>query len=391
MIPFTKSIVVLLFSLIFAVSCQNQNMRMITVEPPVAKKIPEKLEKHGDVRVDNYYWLKNRNNEEVLRYLERENEYYDTLTAHTKDFQKDLFEEMKGRIKEDDSSVPYKKNGFWYLTRYETGREYPIYARKKGSLEAVEEIMFNCNELAEGHEFFNLGGISVSTDNKLAAFGIDTVSRRKYTIQIKDLETGEVLPDKIENTTGGSVWANDNKTLFYSKKDTVTLRADKIYKHRLGTPATSDELVYHEEDETFSIFVYKTKSKKYLVIGSYSTLTTEYRILNAGDPDGTFTIFSPRTRGLEYNISHYGRHFYILTNKDGAKNFKLMKTKEGRTSSEHWKEFIGHRKDVLLEDIDIFKEYYVISERNNGLNQLKIIRWDGTEEYYLPFESETYT
>ena len=364
---------------------------MITVEPPVAKKIPRKLEKHGDVRVDNYYWLRNREDEEVIRYLQREIDYYDTLTDHTKGFQKDLFEEMKGRIKEDDSSVPYKKNGFWYLTRYETGREYPIYARKKGSLEAGEEIMFNCNELAEGHEFFNLGGISVSTDNKLAAFGIDTVSRRKYTIQIKDLETGEVLPDKIENTTGGSVWANDNKTLFYSKKDTLTLRADKIYKHRLGTPAASDELVYHEEDETFSTFVYKTKSKKYLIIGSYSTLTTEYRILDAGDPDGTFTVFSPRTRGLEYNISHYGGHFYILTNKDGAKNFKLMKTKEGQTSSEHWQEFIGHRENVLLEDIDIFKEYYVISERNNGLNQLKIIRWDGAEEYYLPFESETYT
>ena len=212
-----------------------------------------------------------------------------------------------------------------------------------------------------------------------------------YIIQIKNLETGEIYPDKIENTTGSAVWANDNKTLFYTQKDPVTLRSDKIYKHRLGTSAKTDKLIFNEEDETFGTFVYKTKSRKYIVIGSYSTLTSEYQVLRADDPDGQFKIFSPRTRGLEYSIAHYGTDFYVLTNKDKATNFKLMKVKEENTSSDNWEEFIPHRTEVLLEDIDIFKDYYVLSERENGLNKLKIVRWDGNDSYYLPLEGETYT
>jgi oligopeptidase B len=200
-----------------------------------------------------------------------------------------------------------------------------------------------------------------------------------------------LFEDKIENTTGGGVWANDNKTLFYTKKDPVTLRSDKIYKHKLGTPSSEDELIFHEKDDTFSTFIYRTKSKKYLVIGSVSTLTSEFQILPTDEPDGEFKIFTPRKRGLEYTIFHYEDHFYILTNKDKAENFKLMRTDEVQTSQEHWNEFIPHRKEVLLEDIDIFKEYYVLSERENGLNKIRIIRWDGTEEYFLPFTIETYT
>lgn len=358
---------------------------------PVAKKIRKELVIHNDIRVDEYYWMNDREDPEVIAHLEKENSYYEALTSHTTDFQNLLFEEMKGRIKEDDSSVPYKKNGYWYVTRYEKGKEYPIYSRHKGTLEAPEEIMFDCNVLAEGHDFFNLGGIAISPDNKLAVFGIDTVSRRQYTVQIKNLETGEVYSDKIENTTGGAVWANDNKTMFYSKKDPVTLRSDKIYRHILGTKTEEDQLVFHEEDETFGTFVYRTKSKKFLVIGSYSTLTSEYRILNADTPYADFEVFSPRKRGLEYSIAHYEESFYVLTNKDKARNFKLMKVGEKNTSSENWKEFIPHREDVLLEDIDIFKDYYVLSERENGLNNLKITRWDTAESYYLPFDNETYT
>ncbi|WP_394367007.1 S9 family peptidase [Costertonia aggregata] len=364
---------------------------MTKIKSPVAKKNPQKLEKHGDVRTDNYYWLNDRENKAVIDYLEEENSYYAQLTGHTKDFQETLFEEMKARIKEDDYSVPYKNDGYWYITRYETGKEYPIYSRKKETLDADEEIMFNGNELAKDHEYFSIGGISISPDNTMAAFGVDTVSRRQYTIQIKNLKTGKIYDDKIDNTTGGSVWADDNKTLFYTKKDPVTLRSDKIYKHTLGTPPSSDELIFHEKDDTFGTFVYKTKSKKYIVIGSYSTLTSEYQILNANDPNGTFRMFSPRTRGLEYSISHYGDNFYVLTNKDGATNFKLMKAGEDKTSAEHWEEFISHRENVLLEDIDIFKEYYVLSERENGLNRIKINRWDESDSYYLPFDNETYT
>ena len=387
------SLSLLIVTLIFAVSCKNnssQNKDM-DVTPPVADKKEKYLEIHDDVRIDNYYWLNERENAEVIDYLERENDYYNKMTAHTDDFKQSLFEEMKSRIKEDDSSVPYFYNGYYYITRYETGKDYPIFTRKKGSLDAEEEIMFDCNKMAEGHTYFNLNGINVSPDNTKVAFGIDTVSRRKYTIQIKDLKTGEIYPEKIELTTGGSTWANDNKTLFYIRKDQQTLRSDKIYKHKLGSDVTNDKLVYHEEDETFNAFVYKTKSNKYLVTGSYSTLTTEYHILNANTPDDEFAVFNLRKRGVEYSISHYGDHFYVMTNKDGATNFKLMKTPENKTADSNWEEVIAHRDDVLLEGVDIFKDYLVVSERNNGLNKIRIKRWDNTEDYYLPFDNETYT
>lgn len=360
------------------------------ITPPVAAVKPERLEKHGDVRIDNYYWLNQRENQEVIDYLNEENNYYNTLTAHTKPLQEELFKEMKSRIKEDDSSVPYKYNGYWYITRYETGKDYPIYARKKETLDAPEEIMFDCNEMAKGHSYFNLSGISISEDNTWAAYGVDLVSRRQYTIQVKNLKTGEILPLKIENTTGGSTWAGDNKTLFYTRKDSVTLRSEKIYKHKLGTDADNDALVYHEKDETYSVFVYKEKSREYLVIGSASTLTNEYRILDAKKPDGDFQLFQKRTRGLEYSISHYGDQWYVVTNKDKATNFKLMVTPENATDKKNWKDLIPHRADVLLEDVDIFKDYLVISERSNGLNTIRIRPWKG-EEYYLPFEIETYT
>ena len=364
---------------------------MVKIKSPVAKKIPKQLVKHNDVRTDNYYWLNDRENKEVIAHLEEENAYYKKLTCHTDEFQQQLFSEMKGRIKEDDSSVPYKLNGFWYVTRFEKGKEYPIYSRKKELESAPEEVMFNCNELAKGYDYYSLGGISISPNNELATFGTDTVSRRQYTLQIKNLKTQEVYADKIENTTGSSVWADDNKTLFYTKKDPVTLRSDKVYKHVLGTPVEDDVVVFQEEDDTFNTFVYKTKSRKYIVIGSSSTLTTEYRFIKADAPNVDFTIFSERKRGLEYSIAHYKDAFYILTNKDDAFNFKLMKVDETATASVNWKEFVTHREDVLLEDIDIFNEYYVLSERKNGLNLIKVVRWDNNKAYYLPFNDETYT
>lgn len=359
--------------------------------PPVATIKPRKLEKHNDVRTDNYYWLNDRENPEVIDYLNKENSYYDAMTAGTKELQKSLFDEMKSRIKEDDESVPYLYNGYYYITRFETGKDYPIYSRKKGSLSAKEEIMFNCNELAKGHSYFQLGGVSVSEDNKYATFATDLKGRRIYTIQIKNLETGEILSDKIENVSGGSTWANDNKTIFYTHQDTKTLRSDKIYKHKLGSDSSKDVLVYHEKDDTFNTSVYKEKSKKYLVIGSGSTLTSEYQILNANTPDENFKVFQPRVRGLEYSISHFGDSFYVMTNKDKATNFKLMKTPENATLKENWKDVIAHRENVLLEDIEIFKDYLVVEERENGLTKLRIMPWSGKDEYYLPFESETYS
>jgi len=362
-----------------------------TVKAPIATIKPTILEKHGDKRTDNYFWLNQRENPEVIDYLNKENDYYNTMTASTKQFQSDLFEEMKARIKEDDASVPYLYNGYYYITRFETGKDYPIYSRKKGSLEANEEILFDCNELAKGHSYFQLGGMSISPDNQFATFGTDIVGRRIFTIQVKNLQTSEILSDKIENVTGSSVWANDNQTIFYTRKDLVTLRSDKVYKHKIGTSENNDVLVFHEKDDTFDVSVSKEKSRKYIVILSSSTLTTEFQILPADKPDDKFKVFQKRTRGLEYGISHFGDSFYIVTNKDKAENFKLMKTPENATSKENWIDVIPHRTNVLLEDIEIFKDYLVVEERTNGLHKIRIMPWSGKGEYYLPFESETYT
>lgn len=359
------------------------------INPPIAKKIRKELETHADVRIDNYFWMNNREDEQVINHLKTENNYCDAMLAHTKDFQKDLFEEMKSRIKEDDSSVPYKYNGYWYVTKFEKGKNYPIYSRKKETLEAEEELLFDCNKMAEGESYFKLVGISISPDNNKVSFGLDLTGRRNYTIYIKDLTTDKLENDKIDHTTGSSSWANDNKTLFYTKKDEKTLRAFKIYKHKLGY--TEDEMIFEEGDATFGVTVYKSKSRKYIIIACYSTLTNEYHILNADKPNEKFKVFNPRVRGLEYSIAHYDGHFYVLTNKDKALNFKLMKTAETNTAIENWEEVIVHRNDTLIENIDIFKNYLVVSERTNGLNLIRIIRWDNSEDYYLPFESETYT
>ena len=361
------------------------------LRPPVANKIPKTLEKFGDVRVDNYFWLNDRENPAVIDYLKEENAFYQKSTAHTKKLQTNLFKEMKARIKEDDESVPYLYNGYYYSTRFQKGQDYPIYSRRKGSLSAKEEIMFDCNKLAKGQSYFQLSGLSVSSDNQFATFAIDTVGRRIYTLQIKNLFTGEILSDKIENATGNSTWANDNKTIFYTRQDEKTLRSDKVFKHKLGTNSAKDVLVYFEKDDTYSVSVYKEKSKKYLVIGSSSTMTTEYRILLADNPDGKFQVFQKRVRGLEYSISHYGADFYIMTNKDKAFNFKLMKTSELATAKENWVDVIPHDEEVLLEEIDIFKDFLVVSERSNGLNKIRIMPWSGKGAYFLPFESETYT
>ncbi|HET8854664.1 MAG TPA: oligopeptidase B, partial [Salinimicrobium sp.] len=342
-------------------------MKKTELKAPVAKKIVRKLEKHDDVRIDNYFWLRERDEPDVLEYLNEENRYFKEMTADTKDFQENLFLEMKQRIKEDDSSVPYKYNGYWYITKFEKGKNYPVYFRRKDAPDAPLEEMFDVNEMAGDSDFYSLSGISISPDNRLAAFAVDDVGRRNYTIRIKDLHTKKLLPEEITCTTGGSTWASDNKTLFYARKDEETLRSNEIYRHILGEQPKGDKLVFKEYDETFHSYVYKSKSRKYIIIGSDSTLTSEYRILKADDPHGEFKIVQPRIRGLEYTISHFENDFYILTNKDGAVNFKLMKTSAENTTMENWTDVIPHNPEVLLEDMDIFKDFLVLSERKNGL------------------------
>ncbi len=391
-------------TLIFVVSCKNQEMNNTTdkLQAPIAKKVVKEITTHGDTRTDNYFWMRlsdeqkasetpDAQTQEVTNYLKAENAFFEENTKHTKTFQESLFEEMKGRIKEDDSSVPYLKNGYYYITRYEKGKQYPIYTRKKGTMDAKEELLFDVNAMAEGYDYYTLGGMSVSTDNTICAFAVDTVSRREYTVGFKNLETGEILSDKIDKTTGGVTWANDNKTVFYVKKDPVTLRSNKIYKHTIGEDVSKDVLIYEEKDETFGTYITKTKSEKFLVIGSYSTESNEHQILEANNPSGTFRMFQERTPKLEYSVAHYNGDFYILTNKDKATNFKLMKTSDTKTTLDNWTDVIVHREDVLIEDISIFKEFIVLEERNNGQNRIRIKYWKGDKDYYLPFEEEDYS
>ena len=355
---------------------------------PKAKKIETILEKHGDKRTDNYYWLNDRENPEVISYLEAENKYTKEALAHTEDFQTKLFYEIVGRIKQTDESVPYKSNGYWYYTRFEEKKEYPVYCRKKDSLENAEEILLDVNLLAEGLSYIDVAGLSISQDNTLLAYGTDTLSRRIYTIHFKNLVTGEMLNDTIENTTGGCTWAADNTNVFYSVKDEQTLRSCQIFRRTLGVK--DSELVYEEKDETFNTYVYKSKSKKYLIIGSDSTLTSEYRILEADNPKGEFRIFEPRKRGHEYGIAHFEDKFYVTSNHK-AQNFKLMVTPETATGMKNWKEVIGHREDTLLEGIELFKNFMVVDERRNGLTHLRVMNLIEKTEHYLDFGEEVYS
>ena len=394
---------------LFMVSCQPNQPKSVTmsqmfsvvndIEAPVAKKEAKELSIHGDTRVDNYYWMKlsdeqknaktpDEHTQEVVNYLETENTYKDEVLGHLSGFQDKLFDEIVGRIKQTDMSVPYKYNGYYYITRYEEGKEYPIYSRKKGSLEAEEEIMLNVNDLAKDYDFYSIGGRSVSPNNKIVAYGEDTLSRRIYNIKFKNLETGELLEDQIPNCTGGLTWANDNKTVFYTIKDDA-LRAYKIMRHTLGTDYKDDVEIYHESDDTFGTYVYKTKSEKYIVIGSYATVSTEYRILEADNPNGEFRLFQERERDHEYGIAHIDDKWYIRTNKDGASNFKIMTCNESETSKGSWTNFIDHRDDVFVSDFDLFKNYMVISERIEGITNLKIHPWEG-EGHYVDFGEDSY-
>jgi oligopeptidase B len=358
-------------------------------EPPRAKTVPRQLEAHGDVRIDEYYWLKNRDDPEVVAYLQAENAYLEAVMKPTEPLQEKLVEEIVGRIKQDDASVPFKLDDYWYYTRYEEGADYPIFSRKRESLEASEEIMLNANELAEGHEYFSVRGLEVSHGQDILAFATDTVGRRFYDLRFKNLTTGETLPDVISDVTGNVAWANDNRTVFYSRQDPETLRSFRILLHTLGTDPAEDVLVYEETDETYDCYVFKTKSKKYVMIATSTTLADEYRYLEADDPAGAFEVFLPRRKGHEYSIDHYGDRFFIRTN-DQATNFRLMSTPVGATEMKGWTEVIPHRDDVYLGGFEIFRDHLVVSEREDGLVQLRVMPWSGKDEHYIEFDEPAY-
>lgn len=366
------------------------------VAAPVAEQRPHELEAHGDVRIDEYYWLRERENPGVIAYLEAENAYTEAMTAHTKALEDQLFEEIRSRIDETDESVPYRLRDYYYYTRTVEGKDYPIYARKRGSLDAAEEVMLDANALAEGKSFFAIQGMRVSEGQNILAFAVDTVGRRIATLRFKDLSTGEMLEGVIPQVTGNMAWAADNRTLFYSRQDPNTLRSYRIYRHVLGTDPAEDEIVFEETDEEYRTFVFRTKSREYIVIGSSQTLSDEYRYLEADDPHGEFRVFLPRQRDHEHSIDHFGDHFYIRTNlparAGGPKpqNFRLARTPVDRTASEHWENVIPHRDDVLLEEFEIFRDHLVVSEREGGRTRLRVRPWSGEAEHYVEFDEPAY-
>ncbi len=393
MLPLTKTnkhliTTVLLCTTLCACNKQATKEEM-NITPPVASIEKKELTIHGDTRVDNYYWLRNREEQRVIDYLNSENDYTDQILKPTEEFQKKLFDEITGRIQQDDESVPYKLNGYWYISKYQKGDEYPILTRKKESLDAAEEIMVDVNELAKDHDFYDYGSSAVSINNEILAFSEDIVSRRKYTVRFKNLITGDMYEDKILNTTGRVAWANDNKTIFYTRKDETTLRAFQIYKHKLGTNPDEDELVYEEKDELFDCVVATSKSREYIFIGTFSTLSSEYMFLDASNPDGEFIMVQERQPNIEYTVSHHKDKFYVRTNWN-AQNFKLMEAKIDNPGMEHWKEIVPHRENVLLEGIEVFDNYLVLEEREDGLAQITVQDFINNREYRIDFGEEAY-
>lgn len=384
----TPALIIAIIILMLVSGCTMKENESNTA--PMAAIVPHEMTIHGHTRTDNYFWLNDRENPEVIKYLEDENTYTENVLADTKQFQEDLYKEMRARIKEDDESVPYKDNDYFYYTRYEEGKEYKLHCRRKDSMESPEEVFIDENELAEGHDYFSLGGIEISDDNKIAAFGIDTVSRRLYTIHFKNLETGEMYHETIANCSGGGAWAKDNKTFFYIAKDTETLRTNRILRHELGSDVHTDVEVFKEEDETFTCYTWRTKSKEYVMIGSFQTVSSEFQMLDAGTPTGNFKMIQPRERDHEYSITHFEDKLYIVTNWN-AKNFRLMETSVDKPGKENWKEVIAHRPETMLEEVEIFKNFMVVAERTNGLPELRVINQKTGDEHYLNFGEEAYT
>jgi oligopeptidase B len=362
----------------------------VQANAPQAKVIPKVLTTHGQDRTDNYYWLRDRENPEVIAYLEAENKYLDTMMGHTQPLQEKLFNEMKGRIKEKDESAPVKDGNYYYYYRYDEGFEYPVHCRKKGSLNAPEEIMLNVNEMAKGHDYFNISGLEVSDDEQILAYAEDTVSRRLYTLRFKKLATGESYPETITDVDPGFAWASDNKTIFYAKKDKETLLPFQVYKHVLGTDPKEDKLVYEEKDDTFYTSVFRSKSKKFIMLYMGSTLSSEMRYLDAALPTGSFKTVLPREKDHEYMAAHLGDKFYVRTNWK-AQNFRLMEVPVSESASKNaWKEVIPHREEVYLDDFEVFKNHLVLSERKEGLLHMRVIRWQDRNEHFLDFGEPAY-
>ncbi|HXF48211.1 MAG TPA: S9 family peptidase [Verrucomicrobiae bacterium] len=367
----------------------NETVNAETIRPPMAKIIPKTDTVNGYVRTDNYFWLRNRENPEVISYLEAENKYTETVMKHTEPFQEKLYKEMLGRIKETDLSVPEKIDDYYYYSRTEEGKQYPIYCRKKGSLEAAEEVILDVNELAAGFSYMKIGAHVESPNHRYLAFSTDTAGSEKFTLQVKDLTTGQLLPDQISEIYYSVEWGNDNKTLFYTTLD-AAMRPYKLFRHILGDDPKNDVLVYHEKDDAFFLELEKTRSRKFVIMNLSSNTTSEVWYLDADSPAGEFKVIHPRQHEMEYMVEHHGEKFYIVTN-DNAKNFKLVEVPVADPSKANWKDVLPHRTDVKVDDVDAFKNHLVVTERKGGYKQLRIMKFGANEFHYIEFPEPVYT
>ncbi len=380
----------LLIALAFAMTAHAADLPT----PPDAAKHPHVVKApHGAERVDEYYWLRDdkREKPEMLAYLKAENAYVDAVMAPLKPLQDKLYDEIVARIKQDDSSVPYRERGYWYYTRFEIGQDYPLHARRKASMEAAEGVMLDVNALAKGKDYYAVGGRSISQDNRLLAYADDSNGRRQYTLRVKDLASGQTLPDTITGTSGNVVWADDNRTFFYVENDPETLLSTKVKKHVLGTDAKDDVLVYEETDDTFYMGIGRSRDDKYLIIGLDSTVSNEFRYAPAADPR-EFKVLAPRMRGVEYDADHFDGRWVIRTNapnRDGtpATNFKLVTAADGSTSSADWKDWIAHDPQVFIEGVEMFNGFAAIDERSGGLERVRVLKSDGSHDYVKTDES----
>ena len=359
-------------------------------EPPVAKIVPKADTLFGDVRIDDYFWLRDRDNPEVMAYLEAENAYTDSMMKHTEKLQDELYNEMKSRIKETDMDVPEKMDDYYYYSRSEEGKQYKIFCRKHGSLEAPEEILIDPNVLAGDRSFYDIGAYSISDDHNLLAYTVDTTGAEHYTIYLKDLRTGSYLPDTLTETETDVIWANDNKTIFYSTLSDVSI-PNKLWRHKLGESQAKDKMMYHETDDRYYLYAYKTKSKNFIILGLESKIDTEMHYLDANKPYGNFRVICQRETELEYYVDEHDGNFIIRTNADGAKNYKLVSVSTKNPAKKNWKDFIAYRDTVKIENFETFDKYLAVFERVRGLEKIRILSFDKATDFYIDFPEPTYS
>jgi oligopeptidase B len=387
-VPLVSCLVVLL------AACAAQQPQPVPAgpTPPIAAVHPFEVQSPNGVRIDNYYWLRDdtRSNPAVLEYLKAENAYYAQMTAHTKGLEDTLYDEIVGRIKQDDATVPAKYKHYWYYTRFEQGQEYPVYARRKGSVDGAEQVMLDGNAMAQGHDFFQLAGLRVSPNEQLLAYGEDVAGRRQFTIRIKDLSTGQTFRDELKNTPASMAWADDNKTLFYVENDPITLLTVRVKKHVLGTDPVSDPVVYEERDHSYYMGVTRSGDDKYVVIGEGSTLSSEYRFIPANQPKAKFRVLAPREHDLLYEADHIDQRWVVRTNFN-AKNFRVMQVADGAVGDKKaWREVVPGRNDVLIDDIALFRNYLAIAEHSDGLARVRIKPWKGGGETFVKSDDADY-